>query len=207
VLGDFNIMLKWDELFGSYLSNKKASTKKDNKTNMGILLAPWMVIWILISINPSIGSVVGILSVTFTPLLWIYYKATIYERISLPIIASLSLSVLLGAEPSIIITTSYAAFGLLWIIGSFTKIPLTAYYSSGNYGAEKAFSNPLFIHTNRILTAAWGVVYLSSSIWTYFIMLSSFSQYIGLINSIVPAFMGIFTLWFQKWYPARRAKG
>ncbi len=207
VLGDFNIMLKWDELFGSYLSNKKASTKKDNKTNMGILLAPWMVIWILISINPSIGSVVGILSVTFTPLLWIYYKATIYERISLPIIASLSLSVLLGAEPSIIITTSYAAFGLLWIIGSFTKIPLTAYYSSGNYGAEKAFSNPLFIHTNRILTAAWGVVYLSSSIWTYFIMLSSFSQYIGLINSIVPAFLGIFTLWFQKWYPARRAKG
>lgn len=207
VLGDFDIMVRWDELFGGYQSDKKASAIKGSKSNMGILLAPWMVIWILISINPSLGGLAGILSVAFTPLLWIYYKATIFERISLPMIAGLSLGALLGVEPSIIITASYAAFGLMWVIGSFTKIPLTAYYSSGNYGAEKAFANPLFIHTNRILTAAWGTVYLCSSIWTYFIMLSSFSQYIGLINSIIPTLMGVFTLWFQKWYPARRAKG
>ena len=122
-------------------------------------------------------------------------------------IAGLSLGILLGVESPIIITISYTAFGLLWTVGAFTKIPLSAYYSSVNYGEERAFSNPLFIHTNRILTAAWGVVYLCSSIWTYFIMLSSFSQYVGLINSIIPALMGVFTLWFQKWYPAQRAKG
>ncbi len=207
VLGDFSTMLKWDELFGAYKSDKKSSTKKGSKTNMSILLAPWIIIWILISINSTIGGVAGILSVAFVPLLWIYYKPTIFEQISLPMIAGLSLGILLGVESPIIITISYTAFGLLWTVGAFTKIPLSAYYSSVNYGEERAFSNPLFIHTNRILTAAWGVVYLCSSIWTYFIMLSSFSQYVGLINSIIPALMGVFTLWFQKWYPAQRAKG
>ncbi len=207
VLGDFSLMLKWDELFAGHNSGKESSAKKESKTNMGILLAPWMVIWILVSINPSIGGVAGILSVAFTPLLWIYFKPTIFEKISLPIIAGLSLGILLGAKSSLIITISYAAFGLLWIIGTFTKIPLTAYYSAANYGEERAFANPLFIHTNRILTAAWGVAYLCSAIWTHFILLSRFAPYIGLINSIIPAFMGIFTLWFQKWYPAHRARG
>lgn len=207
VLGDFDLMLKWDELFGGYSSHKEIPTKKENKSNMAILLIPWMIVWILISINPTMGAIAGILSVALVPLFWICFKSTIFEKLSLPIISSLSLGILLGIKPSIVITISYATFGLLWTVGSFTKIPLSAYYSSANYGGESAFSNPLFIHTNRIITAAWGIVYLCSSIWTYFIMLSSFSQYISLINSIIPAFMGIFTLWFQKWYPAKRAEG
>ena len=65
VLGDFSTMLKWDELFGAYKSDKKYSTKKGSKTNMSILLAPWIIIWILISINSTIGGVAGILSVAF----------------------------------------------------------------------------------------------------------------------------------------------
>ena len=34
VLGDFDIMLKWDELFGGYKSEKKSYAKRGSKTNM-----------------------------------------------------------------------------------------------------------------------------------------------------------------------------
>jgi hypothetical protein len=76
-----------------------------------------------------------------------------------------------------------------------------------NYGGDKALRNPLFIKTNRILTAAWGILYLLTSIWTYFIVRTEAGRYIGAINTIVPLLMGVFTVWFQKWYPKKVAEG
>ena len=67
--------------------------------------------------------------------------------------------------------------------------------------------NPIFMRTNRILTAAWGVLYLVTPIWTYFIMQTDAASYVGAINSILPALMGVFTAWFQKWYPRHIARG
>ena len=95
----------------------------------------------------------------------------------------------------------------MWAISCFTKIPLTAYYSQNDYNGEAALKNPLFMKTNRILTAAWGILYILTPIWTYFIMKTSAGSLVGAINSVLPAFMGIFTGWFQKWYPEHVAKG
>jgi len=53
----------------------------------------------------------------------------------------------------------------------------------------------------------WGVLYLITPIWTYFILDTGIGGWIGAINSILPVFMGIFTAWFQKWYPAKAARG
>ena len=75
------------------------------------------------------------------------------------------------------------------------------------YGGEKALQNALFLKTNRILTALWGVLYLLTSIFTWFLLQTSAASFVGLINSVMPVFMGIFTAWFQKWYPARVAAG
>ena len=30
---------------------------------------------------------------------------------------------------------------------------------------------------------------------------------VGAINSVLPALMGVFTAWFQKWYPRHIARG
>ena len=65
----------------------------------------------------------------------------------------------------------------------------------------------LFMRTNRILTAAWGVLYLITPIWTYFIMQTDAASLVGAINSVLPALMGVFTAWFQKWYPRHIARG
>ncbi|MFT3984973.1 MAG: flavodoxin family protein [Lachnospiraceae bacterium] len=207
VLGDFDLMLKWEDLFGAQETEKGAKLKPQRKTDMTVLLAPWIVIWIAIAINPTIGGAAGILVSAALPLLWFFFQPVLYEQITIPLVAALSLMALLGIPPRIVVPVSYAAFGFLWLAGSFLKTPLTAHYSAANYGNEKAFDNPLFIRTNRILTAAWAVLYLITPIWTYFLMGTALSTYIGLINSICPALMGLFTAWFQKWYPARFARG
>ena len=38
-------------------------------------------------------------------------------------------------------------------------------------------------------------------------MQTDFSKFISLVNSAFPVLLGIFTWWFQKWYPARKAAG
>ncbi len=218
VLGDFSLMMQWDELFvmsaapkklegASSVAARPSSSALQRKTNMMVLLAPWIVIWIAIAINPTIGSVAGIIAAACVPLLWLFFQPVVFEQISVPVTVGLSLAVLFGADTRLIIPAAYLLFGVMWFVGAFTKIPLTAYYSAAGYGEEKAFSNPLFIWTNRILTAAWGILYLITPVWTYIIMGTNLSPWIGLINNICPVLMGIFTAWFQKWYPARFAQG
>lgn len=202
VLGDFELMLKWDKLFGSSARPKAAVETQCRKTNMSVLLAPWLVIWITVAINGVAGGIAGVLAAAALPLLWLIFQPVLFEQITVPVVVALSLSLLLGADPRVILPISYGAFGFMWLVGAFTKKPLTSYYSANSYGNEKAFDNPLFMRTNRILTAAWGVLYLITTIWTYLLMGTSLSPYTGLINSVCPALMGVFTLWFQKWYPA-----
>jgi hypothetical protein len=207
VLGDFGLMLKWDELFGASVPQKKTADLRQSESNMSVLLMPWMVIWITFAINPVIGGVLGVFAAAFVPMLWLKFNPVIYERISIFVIASLSVLVLQGANVQFIVPLSYLMFGFLWTAGAFMKIPLTAYYSMTGYGGEKALSNRIFMQTNRVLTAAWGVLYLVTPIWTYVLMGTGLSPYTGLINSVCPAVMGVFTVWFQKWYPARRGRG
>ena len=202
VLGDFDFMLKMNELFSTSTQNQHPEKKRTGKTNMLVLLFPWITVWIAIAINTTVGSVISIVAATSLPLLWLAFRPVVFERISVPIIVGFSLMVLLGVNARIIVPASYLVFGLMWLIGAFVKIPLTANYSAANYGGDKAFTNPLFIRTNRILTAAWGALYLVTPIWTYILMGTSISAYTSLLNSLCPALMGIFTVWFQKWYPA-----
>ena len=105
------------------------------------------------------------------------------------------------------IPASYLLFGLIWTLSCFTKVPLTAHYSKNSYNGDAALRNPIFMRTNRILTAAWGILYLVTPIWTYFIMQTDAASLVGAINSILPALMGVFTAWFQKWYPRHIARG
>jgi putative NADPH-quinone reductase len=209
VSGDFSLMLKWDEVFDVRQSAPKPKPPADpkRKPNMTFLLAPWIVIWMALAIHPTVGGALGVLAAAVLPLCWLAFRPVRFEQISVPLVAGLSLAALLGADTRLLVPLSYLLFGAMWLIGSFPKIPLTAHYSAAGYGDERAFSNPLFLRTNRILTAVWGVLYLVTSVYTYFLMGTGLSAYVGLINSVCPALMGIFTLWFQKWYPARWARG
>ena len=62
-------------------------------------------------------------------------------------------------------------------------------------------------YANYILAACWGILYLLSAVWTFFLGRAGFGHILIIINNMVPMLMGLFTLWFQKWYPAHLAKG
>ncbi|WP_283170395.1 SCP2 sterol-binding domain-containing protein [Curtanaerobium respiraculi] len=214
VEGDFDTMLRWDDLFGTEGASTGADggahapkSPGDRRSNMGVMLFPWIACFVAVPIDAWIGGIASILAAAMTPLLLLKWKPTVYEYATIPSVAAIGLASLLGAPPRIVVPASYLAFGIMWFSSAFMKIPLSAHYSMSGYGFEKAFSNPLFVSTNRILSCCWGVLYLLTPIWTYILMGTPLAVYVGLINSALPALLGVFTAWFQKWYPAHYVRG
>ena len=223
VEGDFDLMMHWDDFFGAASSaganNSDAlegvssgdegngKSASEPKTNMLLLLIPWIVFWVVASIDGFWGSLISVTVCVLLPVLMHRAKATLYDQISGLGVGACSVALLAGASPILVIPVSYLLFGLMWTVSCFLKVPLTAHYSKNNYNGEAALRNPIFMRTNRILTAAWGVLYLVTPFWTYFIMQTDVTSYVGAINSVLPALMGVFTAWFQKWYPRHIARG
>jgi len=227
VKGDFDLLLKWDDYFigaGNTANSAGQETKDGSRqevaekdaggihvpakgTNMYIMLIPWMAFWIFTGINSDIGSFISIGACVLVPLLFYQNKKTLYDILSAAFVSGFAMAVLLGVSCRVIIPLSYLSFGVMWTVTCFSKIPLTAHYSMNGYNGEEALQNPLFMKTNWILTLMWGILYLLTPIWTYFLMGTRIKSYIGAVNSILPIFMGIFTVWFEKWYPAKIARG
>lgn len=223
VEGDFDLMMHWDDFFGAASSaganNSDAlegvssgdegngKSASEPKTNMLLLLIPWIVFWVVASIDGFWGSLISVTVCVLLPVLMHRTKATLYDQISGLGVGACSVALLAGASPILVVPVSYLLFGLMWTVSCFLKVPLTAHYSKNSYNGEAALRNPIFMRTNRILTAAWGVLYLVTPIWTYFIMQTDAASYVGAINSVLPALMGAFTAWFQKWYPRHIARG
>jgi len=211
VLGDFNTVMQWDVLFSGGRPKKQttaaAALKPQNKTDMKVLLMPWIVIWVAIAINPIVGGALGVISAGLVSLLWLKYRSVVYEHITVPIVAGLSLAVLLGVDIRIVIPASYLCFGLMWLTSALCKTPLTAHYSYNSYGGEELLDNSIFMKVNRILTICWGCLYLVMTIAMYFLMDTALLPFTGILSSAPPAIMGIFTAWFPGWYMARWARG
>lgn len=216
VKGDFNLMLNWDQCFGSAETGggSRAKSRKtggihvpDKETNMNLMLIPWIVFWVAAPIHREAGGLACIAACVLTQLLFYRHKKTLYDNLTGVLAAGCSMAVLSGVSERIVVPLSYLAFGLMWLASCFGKIPLSAHYSMNGYGGEKALENPLFLKTNWILTLMWGILYLLTPVWTYLIMGTEAGYLVGAVNSVFPILMGIFTGWFQKWYPAKVARG
>lgn len=102
VKGDFNLLLKWDDYFigvGNTAesagqrteaeSSQKAMEKAaggihmpTKKTDMKIMLIPWMAFWIFVGINSDIGSFISIAACVLMPLFFYQNKKTLYDTLS-----------------------------------------------------------------------------------------------------------------------------
>lgn len=211
VQGDFSLMMHWDTYFGETGSAADPSTPSKgspaSKTNMLIMLVPWIVFWVAASIETITGSMVSVAVCAMMPLVFYRDKKTRYDVLSIAAVSLFGLALIAGSDPIIILPLSYLCFGLMWLLSCLTPIPLSAHYSANDYNGEKAFGNPLFIKTNAILTAMWGILYVITAIMTYVIIQTELASYLAIINNILPIFMGVFTAWFQKWYPQKVARG
>ncbi len=207
VKGDFNLMLQWDRYFGSgeeQTETKPQTTEKP--TNMTILLLPWMVFWIGSQISAIYGSIVSIALCSLIPVLFFRNRKTFYDVLSSAAVTIFAGLLLMDISTAVVLPVSYLAFGVMWTVSCFLKIPLTAHYSMNDYNGESALNNPLFVKTNWILTLCWGILYLLTAAWTALLIQTAVGSWIGIVNSVLPALMGIFTGWFQKWYPAYLAR-
>ena len=176
VEGDFDLMMHWDDYFGAASSacagaggnvpdaldgvnsrdGGNGKSASDSKTNMLLLLIPWIVFWVVASIDGFWGSLVSVAVCVLLPVLMHRTKATLYDQISGLGVGACSVALLAGASPIVVVPVSYLLFGLMWTVSCFLKVPLTAHYSKNSYNGEAALRNPIFVKTNRILTAAWG---------------------------------------------------
>lgn len=206
VKGDFDLMLHWEKYFGP---EREALPKspEEKKTNMTVLLLPWIILWAATPAIPVWGSLLSLVLCAGSTLLFRKNSRTLYDDLSGLLVALFAAAVLCLFPVRLVLPASYLAFGLMWTGSCFRPVPLTAHYSMNDYNGEEALKNALFIKTNRILTACWGVLYLLTPIWTYVLMGTEVAGWTGGINSILPMAMGLFTAWFQKWYPAKVARG
>ncbi len=218
VKGELELLMKWDDYFsGTGDKDTPAQTKEaapaagahipTKPTNMNILLIPWIVFWVAVSIHALWGGVATLAACALVPLVFYGHKTTFYDILSEALVIGFATAAVLGAPVRLVVPLGYLVFGVMWSVSCLLPVPLTAHYSMNGYGGEDALQNPLFVRTNRILTLAWGLLYLVTPIWTYFILGTGIGGWTGAINSVLPLFMGLFTNWFQKWYPAKVARG
>lgn len=212
VAGDFSLMIDWDKFFGSRVAVDKAETTgsdttEQKKPTMAAMLIPWITFWIAVSINPAPGAVIALTVAAAIPLLMRNHKLVIWDRLSIFAVAILSAAANITGNGDIPTNAGYLIFGLFWLISCLTKEPLCAAYVKYNYGGESARQNPLFMRTNYILAAAWGLLYVLTAAWTFLFRSAGIANTIIIVNNLIPLLMGLFTLWFQKWYPARMARG
>ena len=212
VSGDFSLMIDWDKFFGSTSGVKQTekapqNTIEQKKPSMMTMLIPWITFWIAVSINPEVGAVITLLVIATIPFIMRKHNFVIWDQLSMVAVALLSAAANITGNGALPTNIGYLVFGLFWLLSCLTKEPLCAAYVKYNYGGESAHQNPLFMKTNYILAAAWGVLYVLTAVWTFLLKKAGFGNVLILVNNLIPVLMGLFTAWFQKWYPARMARG
>ena len=203
--GDFQLMLHWDDYLGSSSKPDVQQLVPEKKSNMTFMLLPWFPLWFIGITQPVLGGILSILISTAIPIFFFRYQPTVFEVFSGFTTAFLGILAISGFAPVVLVPVSYLIFGLMWFVTVFLEIPLTAYYSMNEYGGKSSLKNPLFIKTNRILTACWGILYLATPLWTYLFLFTDHKAPLSVINTTLPFLLGCFTKWFQKWYPAHYA--
>ena len=212
VSGDFSLMIDWDKFFGSASVVKKTektpqNTIEQKNPSMMTMLIPWITFWIAVSIHPEVGAVITLLVVATVPFIMRNRKFVIWDQLSMAAVAILSAAANITENGVLLTNIGYLVFGLFWLLSCLTKEPLCAAYVKYNYGGESARQNPLFMKTNYILAAAWGLLYVLTAVWTFLLRRAGFGNLLIIVNNLIPILMGFFTMWFEKWYPAKMARG
>ncbi len=213
VSGDFSLMIHWDKFFGDQkreAGNKKEETGESDGLKppaMISMLILWMALWIAVSIDPMVGSAVTLAITALVPLLMRKHRFVIWDQISFAAAALLAAAANITGNGDLPTNAGYLIFGLMWLGSCLTKEPLCAAYVKYGYGGDSALRNPIFMRTNYILAACWGMLYVLTAVWTWIFRRMGLGNSLLVINNLVPVVMGMFTVWFEKWYPAWAARG
>ena len=206
VSGDFSLMMNWGKFFGGAEAKKTSAPPSGLKNpSMAAMLIPWISFWISHGINQTLGPVISLAVCAFLPFIMRKHRLIIWDYLSLATVGLLSLIIYFTGQAVIVTNIAYVIFGCFWLSSCIFKEPLCAAYVKYNFGGEEALKNPLFMKTNYIIACCWGLLYLLTAVWTFFLGRAGIIIAIVIINNLVPIVMGIFTGWFVAWYPAHLA--
>ena len=211
VSGDFSLMMNWDRYFGT------AEQAEDRKPvqmlvtekkppRMQNMLFAWIALWVAVSVEPRMGALITLAVCSLLPLITERYELCRYDRLSFALVAGLAVYAVVTGNGFVAVNAGYLVFGLLWLGSCLTKEPLCAAYVKYSYGKD-ALQNPIFMRTNYILAAAWGLVYVVIAIVSYYLSGKVPALVLSIVVQAMPILMGLFTAWFQNWYPSRVAAG
>ena len=211
VSGDFSLMMNWDRYFGT---EEQAEDRKPvqmlvtekKPPRMQNMLFAWIALWVAVSVEPRIGALITLAVCSLLPLITERYELCRYDRLSFALVAGLAVYAVVTGNGFVAVNAGYLVFGLLWLGSCLTKEPLCAAYVKYGYGRD-ALQNHIFMRTNYILAAAWGVVYIVIAIVSYYLSGKVPALVLSIVVQAMPILMGLFTAWFQNWYPARVAAG
>ena len=228
VTGDFSLMMNWDKFFGGGATkatstdgtssdkiganNSSTNCFTQDKTklknpSMTTMLIPWITFWVGVAINSRIGALITMSVCALVPLIMRNHRLIIWDQLSIAAVAVLAAAANITGNGDIMTNLGYLIFGAFWLSSCFTGMPLCAAYVKYGYGGDKADRNPIFMRANYILAICWGILYVLTAVWTFFLRKVGFGNGLIIVNNIVPIVMGIFTGWFVKWYPAWKARG
>ena len=210
--GDFSLMIDWDRYFGGLGGSagrnpSVAEGKQPGRPSMATMLIPWICLWVAVSINASIGAVITLGVCALVPVILHRRQFVRWDWLSLAVVTVLSLFTAFTGQGDVAVVVGYVAFGLMWLYSCAVREPLCATYVKYDYGGDSALDNPLFYKTNHILALCWGILYLLTGVWTLLLLQAGVGNVVVIVNNLVPVAMGIFTGWFQRWYPAHLAAG
>ena len=166
-----------------------------------------MALWIGLSIASPTGVAAALAFILLLPVLTIRFERTVYDILSSAVTALLCGLALFTGKTGLALCLSYPAFGLLWLLSCCTREPLCAAYVKYGYGGDRALSNPIFMRTNYILAAGWGILYLLIGAAMPLLQRAGRMGLGQILIYGLTALMGLFTAWFQNWYPAHVARG
>ena len=211
VSGDFSLMMNWDRYFGTEEQAEdrkpvlKLMTEKKPPRMQNMLFA-WIALWVAVSVEPRMGALITLAVCSLLPLITERYELCRYDRLSFALVAGLAVYAVVTGNGFVAVNAGYLVFGLLWLGSCLTKEPLCAAYVKYSYGKD-ALQNPIFMRTNYILAAAWGLVYVVIAIVSYYLSGKVPALVLSIVVQAMPILMGLFTAWFQNWYPSRVAAG
>lgn len=229
VEGDFDLMMGWDRIFGAASAPATAgetggaagtgaasaaakpvapcAKTGEGAPSMATMLVAWICLWVATGIDGAVGPVVTLAVCALLPLAQMRRRLCAYDRISLGLVGGFAALMLLTGLTWPLCVASYAAFGALWLVSCVTPEPLCAAYVKYGYGGDDALANPIFMRANRILAMAWGVLYLLIALWTALLGGMVAGWVMPVVNNVATALMGVFTVWFERRYPAWVASG
>ena len=208
VTGDFDLMMNWGKFFGGQdASDGSGSASKDSAAAakppvMLAMLIPWIAFWTCMSISATVGPVATIVACAVTALVFHQHERTVYDTLSLAVVLCLVAASLAGIPLAALLPISFVVFGLMWLVSALWFMPMSAYYVKGSYGGDHALDNIIFVQTNRIICLVWGVTYLAAAAAALVAPAAT-----PLISQLLPLPAAVFTVVFQRWYPAHVARG